>query len=519
VPKFRRLEPFVIALIVIIHLCALVVFGATYWIDSIAYASLSVSFEQQNGFQEFYGSVGRWVYSHLGPGVPSLWFILNKLPTEWQWPILAVLQHSLAAIALVFTFKTVNRFWPSPWHLVFLLLILLLPTYQAFHNALLTESATSSLLLIAFSCCIHVAKGERHISSYILIGSSALFLLTQFRSYWGAAVALMLFISIAYRGLLWTRWPFVLGIIAVSSALLFPGYRYLQTGQFFLPGGGINSLISASHANPQPSDKVKAVFSAADLPREIDIDRLLSDGISMTDALSIASHWRSAGLSNKEIEDQSAYLAGLLKNEQAGVQLNRWVYGMASIGMMSPLLILPKDHRVFLDYSPEKLLAHIYHYQLWHSWISADNYNRIFDVFFGSEGRDSADVFPFGAAGAETIDLAFKPYLSPLPTQIRDPLLLGRIPLDLWTLMGFLGAVYLALRAGFISVLFLCAVVPAFFVAFLFPLGNTRYSVPLLPLYLFLASIAVSYMHPPRMVKSWIDAARSTKIGMKLKIF
>ncbi len=482
------------SLIICSHAYAFWAFGATYWIDSRDYISLATAMSALRGLQVFYETVGQWIFSHLGPGLPALWLFVAELPTAWQWPVLAVFQHSLAAGALIFAFRTIYRLWPSPVHLIFVLLLLLLPLYQSFHNGLLTESVTSSLVLIGFSCCLRVVRGTPKVQAYMLCALAVIVLVTQFRSYWGAIVALMVLYSLFSRGLLFSRWTVVLFAVSACSALAFPGYRYLQTGQFFLPSGGINRLISASQVNFHPSPDITTIFENADLPPSLAPSDALTRGINMSDALLIAEKWRTDGLSNLEIDQKAGELAGMLINDGIWVQLNRSLYGLASIGAISQFDLLPPTYAVFPAYSPSEFGAHLYAYYRWHSWIGLDDYRPTFERFFGPAAAAEAAAFPFSAGSNAAMHSAFGQYITTSTKKWRDPIGIGNITPDLWLALALLAAGILARRARVVSVLLICSVLPAFAVAYAFPVGNTRYAVPLFPLYFFVTSIAAAYL-------------------------
>lgn len=479
-------------LIVSVHAYALLVFGATYWIDSRDYVSLATAIASPDGMQTFYGTVGQWVFSHLGPGVPVLWLSIDELPVSWQWPALAVFQHALAAAALIVAFRTVSRLWPSPVHMVFVLLLLLLPAYQSFHNALLTESCTSSLALIGFSCCVNIVRGGQNVKRNVLFALGVIVVVTQFRSYWGAIVALMLFYSLITQRLLFSRWILALFAVSAFSALLFPAYRYVQTGQFFLPSGGINLLISESQANRTPSIEVTRLFDRAGLPPALEHSDMLRRGVTMDDALKIAEKWRSDGLSNAEINQRSGKLARGLGLDGLGVQFNKILYGMASIGAILPVILVPERHEVFPAYSPRMFFDHLYSYYLWQSWTNSD-YRPIFERFFGPTSDAEAAVFPFGDGSNAKIYATFGQYISTFDAQLRDPLYLGRAPPDFWLMLALIGLGILMIKARNVGILLLCAVLPAFAISYEFPLGNPRYSVPLLPLYFIATSISFTY--------------------------
>ncbi|MBY5400187.1 hypothetical protein AB9F35_32890 [Rhizobium leguminosarum] len=492
--RLSRIEVFTYALIICIHAYALVVFGATYWIDSRDYVSLATAMSTPGDLQFFYRTTGQWIFSHLGPGVPAVWLLLGELPISWQWPALAAFQHMLAAGSLIFAFRTVYRLWPSPIHLAFVLLLLLLPAYQAFHNSLLTESCTSSLVLIGFSCCLRIARGKRSINNCVIVALMAIVCVTQFRSYWGAIVALMLFYALASRTFLISRWMVVLFALSAGSALAFPTYRYLQVGQFFLPAGGINLLISASQANPHPSSTVKTLIKAAGFSDASAHGEALASGITMSDALSAAEKWRAEGLSNSEINEKAEELASALHSDGMSVQLNRLLYGMASIGAILPSAVVPQTHEVFPGYSPRDFLNHLYDYYRWQSWTSGQDYRSTFERFFGPQAASDAAIFPFAVSSNAKIYAAFNPYISTFPERLRDPIDIGVAPPDVWLILALLAAALLAVQAREVTILLLCALAPAFAVAYTFPVGNSRYAVPLFPLYFFVASIGATHV-------------------------
>jgi hypothetical protein len=492
--RLSRIEVFTHALIICIHAYALVVFGATYWIDSRDYVSLATAMSTPGDLQFFYRTTGQWIFSHLGPGVPAVWLLLGELPISWQWPALAAFQHMLAAGSLIFAFRTVYRLWPSPIHLAFVLLLLLLPAYQAFHNSLLTESCTSSLVLIGFSCCLRIARGKRSINNCVIVALMAIVCVTQFRSYWGAIVALMLFYALASRTFLISRWMVVLFAVSAGSALAFPTYRYLQVGQFFLPAGGINLLISASQANPHPSSTVKTLIKAAGFPDASAHGELLDSGITMSKALLAAEKWRAEGLSNSEINEKAEELASALHSDGMSVQLNRFLYGMASIGAILPSAVVPQTHEVLPEYSPRDFLKHLYDYYRWQSWTSSQDYRSTFELFFGPQAAADAAIFPFAVLSNAKIYAAFNPYISTSQERLRDPINIGVAPPDLWLMLALLAAAVLTIQAREVTILLLCALAPAFAVAYAFPVGNPRYAVPLLPLYFFVASIGATHL-------------------------
>ncbi|WP_152971348.1 hypothetical protein [Rhizobium ecuadorense] len=214
----------------------------------------------------------------------------------------------------------------------------------------------------------------------------------------------------------------------------------------------------------------------------------------MSDALLIAEKWRAEGRSNSEINEKAEELASALRSDGASVQLNRFLYAMASIGAILPSAVVPQTHEVFPGYSPRNFLDHLYGYYRWQSWASSEDYRSAFDRFFGPQAASDAAVFPFAVLSNAKIYAAFHPYISTFGVALRDPINIGVLPPDLWLLLALLAAAFLTVQAKEVTILFLCSLATAFAVAYAFPLGNPRYSVPSLPLYFFVISIGVAHL-------------------------
>jgi hypothetical protein len=490
----RPLQWTAYSVIVAAHLYALIVYGAIYWIDQRDYVSLATSIGSSELMNEYYESIGTWVFSHLGVGTPLVWLAFQPLPTAWQWPALALFQHSLAAAVLIFAYDTLVRLWPSPLHLFFILALLVLPAYEAFHNALLTESCTSSLVLLGFSCCLRIALDKPKSARYIVLALTSLALVTQFRSYWGAILALMTFCALGASRRVWSGWTIALILVSLCAAGAFPVYRYLQIGSFFLPSGGINFLVSGSQVNPRPSGQVLAAFEGVELPESLPASKLIRDGITMEDAINIANYWRDEGLSNEAIVGRAGDLGKVLRNDGALVQFNRTLYGLTSIGMLMPYLAINPAQEVLRGWSASNFFAFVRDYYRWQTGAEEADYHREFVSFFAKEPSSSA--FPFADSSNASMRSVFEPYLTSSPLILRDPLKLGRVFPDVWAVTALVLSVLLARRSPIVPVLLLCAVLPAFGVAYMFPLGNPRYAIPLIPLYFATSAIAASCLLP-----------------------
>ncbi|NEJ22539.1 hypothetical protein GR247_20530 [Rhizobium leguminosarum] len=480
-------------LIVGIHIYALAVFGSTFWIDSSVYVALSEALKSPQGMAEFYHEGGRWMFSHLQPGVSILWLCLSIFKETWRWPVLAISQHAIAALALWFTFSTINRYWPTWLHLVPLTILALLPTYQSFHNALLTESLTSSIFLIAFSACLRIAYEPSIRKRDIFTALLAIFIITQFRSYWGVTIALMLCCALQRRKLILSVWMPLLLLVAVGAATAFPIYRFIQTGQFFLPQGGMNSFITGLQVNPNPSNKVRETFDGIEFPPSLPASAILSNGLNLRLALDIGHFWRNVGLSDGAINDRAERLGKALTNDGPEIQIRRAIYGIASLGSTMVYSLGDSHREIFRGMTMAAMMDHQNYYYRWFGWISGEDYQRYLDSFFGP--TSDLPPFSFDSIAAAQIKRAWQPYLSSIPSSfLRDPVSLGSLPPDVWLASGFVAFLILIVRLPFVAMLFFLAVAVAFGAAFSFPVGDTRYANALIPFYLVAISIAVGVL-------------------------
>ena len=196
-PAYRPNSSTIFALIAgTTHLYALIAFGAVFWIDAEAYAALGESLKAAEGLRGFYSGVGIWFYSHLQPGLALVWLGLDLLPTSWQWPVLAVLQHALAAFALYEFFLAVHRRWPSRWNFLGCAFVGCLPFYQAAHNSFMTESISSSLLLIGLALALKISGEPTFARKRLLALLAVVVAVTHFAAtsacYWPARVRFFL---------------------------------------------------------------------------------------------------------------------------------------------------------------------------------------------------------------------------------------------------------------------------------------------------------------------------------------
>jgi len=490
----RWLLPAAWLLVIGTHALALLTFGATFWIDSHDYAALGEAMSRAEGLSVYYATTGRWIFSHLQPGVPVIWVLLKVLPEGWRWPSLAVAQHALAAASLLYTFHTIQRIWPSRLHLVALAAICLLPQCQAFHGALLTESITSSLLLVAFTACVSLCLEPPPHGRHILLVLTAMIAVTQFRSYWGMAVAGMLMLSLLRTRMLLPWLGPIVAIAGLVSVLAFPAYRWMRTGEFFLPQGGMNLLVSGLNVDVQPCPDAVSALESLPWPPGFGARQALEKGLDAYQCMDIGDHWRSIGMDNRTINANAERVGTMLRNDGPAVQIRRASYGLCSVGSIGAMAFGDPRQDVMRGMGLRRMLSHQMHYYRWHGWIDRGGYEGSFEAFFGPASR-AVDV-PFQQQAKASIYAAWKPYLAKGSTLLRDPLFIGCLPPDVWLAFAIVGCCTLARRIPIVPMLVTILVLTGFLTAAWFPLGNTRYANPLLAIYLMTASIAMATRWP-----------------------
>ncbi|HEY8900003.1 MAG TPA: hypothetical protein VIM61_06290 [Chthoniobacterales bacterium] len=459
------------------------VLGATFWIDGFNYAGLASTLGDAAAYQEFNSGYGRLALSHLQIGLPSLGWALNRLPVGWQWPILEIFQRmiSLGSLVLALGALTVGR--PRVVHLLAGSLIAWSPFLQAFHNAFMTESLSGSLLLCGFGLGVLLFRNPLSSFWLLLATAATIFLATQFRSYYGALI-----FSMAAAGL-WLGRPsrkvaasVVLAVAAIAAVLFYPACRWLATGDWFLPGVGVNRLIVATYLNGSPGDAVRnkiETFSAAE--REVLRPILTPNApFGAENARKLALLMLKSGMSEREVDAKLKDLGDTILTENPEFLAKRVRHGLASSAMVDTSCVAMDGVEMFRGLSPERYHQHLGDVFRWHSWLSPEDYRASFASFFDTP----RDIYPATAPGQKWMRDTEQGYVRlPSAMALRDPLGVGRIPPDAWAWAGLLSALVLLARRNIAGVLVLGACLANFLVGFAVPVGNPRYAYGVFALY------------------------------------
>jgi hypothetical protein len=495
----RRTNRLLLLLIIIAHSYALIVFGATYWIDSLNYVRLAHALKTSNGLTAFYSSDGYWFCTHIQPGIALLWLMVSQFSISWQWPMIALVQHALAVVALYFAFSTANHYWPTRWHLLSCALLCFLPFYQSFHNALLTESVSGSLLLITVALVVRLVMNIVFQHRDFMLLLVALVIVTQIRSYYGPLLALLITVALFQKRLLGSRYFVYLALSAAIAALSFPLYRARLTGDFFLPHvGGLDNLVVSSLADPRPGPSVAQAWSRVPVPTDLPSSHILASGLTWSEAEKVGMYWKTAGFTRNQVDRRAQGLAALYQRDHHFLVFQRFALALTAIGFVTPLLAGDRNDLLTVNYSAPAYAKHcIDDGYIWHSRISTADYRETFDLFFNQTNGEDQDV---PGADAARIDFAraWEPHLTRVSLRFRDPFHLGSLPPDIWAAAGLISMAVVFIYSRPIGLtLFACPILN-FVVLACSPLGGLRYGYALFPIYLLSCSLAAGILRNGR---------------------
>lgn len=467
--------------IVSAHGYAMCVFGATFWVDSIGYIEMAETLTSVQNLREYYNVTHSFLFSHYMPGLPAVWLAMQLLPVSMQWPVLALLQHGIAAMALYYAFVTVNRYWPSRLHLVVCGILCLLPFYQSFHNMLMTESMNASFVLIATAASLDLLLGGRFRSRPFIILVVALLVGSQFRAQTALLiVGLGLVALLGVRHLL-SRWAVVLVVAAVFGYGAFPLYRSAVLGYVLTPGTSLTPLYYVTEVNPHPSkDLAGRMSKVASFPEDLGPEKLLAEGVR-DNVFQLMRHWQAQGMSYREIAATGNRIAWLIRTDTWQVMLHCVVCGVTGSGFPLVSRLGPSDHEVFRGITMRQWLYGVVTHYRWLSWVEKSSYRDDFEKIV---------VRKFPKSG-QALAGALDPYFSSIGVRWRDPLYLGRLLPDVWFLIGMVSACCLLGKCRRVGILFLWPILCNVATLASVPLGNPRYSYVLVPLFFLAAASCI----------------------------
>ena len=459
--------------------------GATFWVDSTVYAGLGDCLFSPEKMRVFYDATGRFVFSHLAPGEPAVWACARLLPVGARWPAMAIAQHAFAAGAAIFAFGSLQRWLPGVWNLACAALLSFLPFYQSLHNALLTESISSSLFLIGLTLLLRMAHERGPAGRDWVAFLAVMFAGTQFRGYIGVLLAASAAVVLLWRmeRFRWMPWLAVVAVCAASMAV-FPIYRWALTGRLFGPGLRTNRLVVAAWTNPNPSPALLEALPA--LGWSGDPAAIFSRDFTYWKARDAGVAWEAEGLSSSEIDRRVAAMSRAIEFEWPSSILMHARSGLAASGMVTLAFAGAGGEPAYGRFTLAGQRVHQRWWYSWLSWIEHDSYRSFGEKFF------TAPSTMFAGADQAQRDFwsACEPHLGEKHRQMRDPLLLGRLPLDFWALLGWTAIAVCLWRRPVLGLILAAPIAGNFVVMTATPIGNARYAYPILACYFVAMSVA-----------------------------
>lgn len=458
------------------------VLGATFWVDGFCYSGLASAFRDPALFREFNSGWGRISLGHLQPGVAVLCWGLEFLPTAWQWPTLTIIQRFLAFAVLLWVVLEITDYRPTVMDALICALLTWNPFYQSFHNALLTESLSSSLLLCLVAAMMRIQKRQRVELAIGVLSVSAMFIVTNIRSYFVVmALLLLLAGSFCLPNFKNLRLAAVASITAAFAVLIYPSVRYWKAGEWFLPGNNMVSLLAAGWSASHGYSKFPEVCSGLPQSAARHLEKLNDPDqvFDYKDAKMFSIALFDAGFRSDQVSKTFLRLARALNSENKQITEIRIRNALSACGFVLTSGVAAGElqisrRRTVPEYTKHQ--AAMYHY---HAWMEGP---KDYEAFFVLP----REVFVASWQGQQWFRNTHANYIEPNVSVARvDPLRLGRIPFDVWAFLGLFGIAFtFFFRSFFVGWLLAIPLIVNFLVMFSVPLGSVRYAYCLLPIYI-----------------------------------
>lgn len=478
------------AIISLMHLIYLIMMGPVIWVDAASYINIShalSSFPSIAGILE--GPV-LWWHNYVPIGLPLLWNGLSLLPISVIWPTLAVGQHLLAILALIFCLKNLYSMQPSRWYGAAGIILCALPFYQAMHNAYMTESISSSIFLFCMGFAvkiIYTKKMDSRSCCGLLLG---IFLASQFRGATGIMCLVLGVIALAQIKNLFSKALFGFIAALIIGALIFPTARYLHGGEFITPRSAPSKLFTALYANPAPSQNALDAFHTYQWPGDVTPEDIIENGASFDQINSMLQHWVGLGATDNEAMTKIEELGSIIMGDGLYPRINSIGYGLSASGMNAYLVLIPEDHIMFRGFSNKELYRHQYNYYKLFSNVKGNRayFDHLLEVFFQSE--ESTELHKIFS---KSMKFHYKQPSSKLYSAIT---IIAHIPLDLLFIIGTVTSVLL-IRAKFILGLMTITIIFSnITLAASVPFADIRYSYILLPVFVISIGSFFAYRRP-----------------------
>ena len=479
-----------VILITIIHAVSFIRFGATYWYDSIVYFDLSDSIFGSRTLSEFYTGPVYYGFQHIQIGTSFIYGLAHALFGTSAWQVYALLQHAAAAFSLLYFLSALRKHLNSSVLWPIAIILSLHPFYQSFHNAVMTESLSSSMLLLMAGSLLNLATEDqldrRHFAILIISGMIGI----QFRAQLSLFVIILLLGIMVFRKYLdWLKFT-VVSISIFLSIMLFPVGRWAATGKFFLPNIDNLMVTFALWSNTSQSKDVEAILAAQDFPLGINARDAAHNGLTYEQSLSWVAHLAEKGYSDSDIRK-------IVKNVAWKIRFDNWQNissqldaAIASAGLLNVSLFHTKEEILSQGLTAEKFRTHNKQHFGWLSWTSNEDYEATLNRFLAAYEQSML----FHPEAVDRMKEAIFPNLVSNKSY-RDLLGLNKLGTDVWVYGWMMGMLTLLLMKKKELLLILGSPpIVNYCINLMIGFGNIRYSYVIFPFYIVSTFIFIVYM-------------------------
>ena len=463
------------------HAYSMVVTGAKFWIDSIAYFELALALFDADQLSRLYNSEFGFFYQHVTPGLPLLIRMLNWIFHERLWPALAVTQSLLSASAVTYFVLSFRNKLSRPAQLAAVIVCGLHPYFVSFHGAPLTESVSASVLLISLGIAIRALDGRLSLGVALGLLLPLSIVAAQFRPYLGLVGILAAALVVFQRGKPWRIPLYAMTALAfVAGTIAFPVYRAVLGIGFFLPNVSALMLTHVSYVawdlDKETAQSLNTVVLNDDIRRRL----IGKEPISYDDAKHIFDDLVSSGLSPAEARQTIAAAAWRVRTSSIGIVERQLQLPLASIGFQYAPVCCQANRQLTRDMTGFFLFRHIRYYFRWNAGVDGGDYVELFDRFAAM--TRSSHIY---SEAAETFYIdRIRPYVSDSLKQFRDPLRLTFFVSDPLILVAWFGLFLFfwpGQRAALLTLIIPFAVIYAVAV-YTHIFGDNRHALPLIPI-------------------------------------
>jgi hypothetical protein len=420
------------------------------------------------------------------PGLPILWSAINVVAPQHAWYALAILQHALAGAALVRFAMALRGRIPDSAILLGATLLDLHPFFMAFHNALMTESITSSMLLLTAAQALSICRARPPVPGQFVLFAIFTIVGSLLRSYtFTVGAAYLATIAVVHRDFRTWIQTGLCGLAIAAGVIAFPVYRYAATGKFFMPNVDFVLPTLIGFTLPRSGPEAEVALRQLPLPPGFDFARLRASGLTYTDSIAIAKSLIGSGYSDA---DARRKLHDVASKMGAGQLARNARFTLVSIGSVVLPYLGDPDAPGQESLTVGKLRDHQQYYYRWFAWLQNRDYSPVLADFIGRY-RSQPELYPdrFVTHYADAI----VPHVAAYSTELRDPIRIGAVWPDYFILGWLVFIIAILRKAPAVALIFLAPVIVNYVDCLSVPLAEIRYAHPLFPFYVIGTATAV----------------------------